>query len=74
MSQTDENTIEIVAIHVANRWALTGNNELLEITSLYDCDGVETQDPVAATIGIAQCDEGWICIELEGFEEVEPYH
>lgn len=67
-------TIEITAVNVQHRWAITAKNECLVISDLYDADGAETHDFERAVCGVAKCPGGYITINFAEFEEVDCYH
>ena len=68
------NEIELVAVNVANRWALTVNGDCLYISEFFDEFGDDTLDPDEAVCGICECSDGWICVDFNQFQRVVDYH
>ena len=66
--------VNVVAVHVANRWALTESGLCLYISDFFDDQGEDTSDPEQAVVGICKCSDGWLTINLNEFQEVDYLH
>lgn len=68
--------VEIVAINISKRWAVSSSGECWLFTDFYDADGVETLDPDFAVCGICTRNgkEEWITLDLTLFDEEESLH
>lgn len=66
--------VNIVAVNVWNRWALTEAGTCLYISDFFDEWGEDTSDPERAVVGICQCAEGWLTIDFADFGEADYLH
>lgn len=63
--------MNICAVNVRGRVALTDDGAECEITTLIDGDGDETDDPEAAKFAVAALPDGrWAAIDLSDFDPV----
>lgn len=62
----------IIAVHVAHKWALTESGHILDMTDFFDEHGEDTKDLNQAVIALAQAPGGeWLTIDLRAFGDVE---
>ena len=69
-----QNPVEIVAVHVANGWAITSEDVWLPISQLYDDEGFETDDPDSAITACCRYGDKWLTVDLTKFVGVDTVH
>lgn len=74
MRNPNNPAIEIIAVHVANRLAVTDTGELLELTNLFDEFGEDTHDADRAVCAVGLSSAGWFTVDFRDFWEVDTVH
>lgn len=66
--------VEIIAINLINRTALTSDDTICRVETFLDEHGDEVDDPIVAVVAIGQLpDERWFTADMRCFEDTKPH-